>query len=239
MRKLNLFLAVVFITSMTSCKIMTPGSRRAAVEVGDQMAIVLDSNNADSFYNLGNVYRGQGEFKKAIGYYYQSLALNAQNTDALINRGFTHENLGNLEAAKADYLQVIAVDSAMAIPHAQLAYIYMQNNDLDQAKTELDRAILLDSEDAFIWNKLGLWHMVNGNAKDQNDGEYHKAIEAYNKAQALNPSIFEIYNNRAVVYLKLKDYDRAWEDVHAVERLGGNPNRVMLKKLKKQSRRSK
>ena len=40
-------------------------------------------------------------------------------------------------------------------------------------------------------------------------GQYNKAITDYNKSIEIDPTLSNSYNNRAIVYTKLKDYNRA------------------------------
>lgn len=44
---------------------------------------------------------------------------------------------------------------------------------------------------------------------------FEKALECYNKAIELQPSEILYYNNKAAVYIELKNYDAAYEAVEA------------------------
>jgi len=72
---------------------------------------------------------------------------------------------------------------------------------------------------------------------------YDKAIIEFNEAIALNPDDANAYFNRAIAYYLIKEDNKAWEDVHAAERLGHKIEygieQDYLEKLKKDSGREK
>ena len=53
------------------------------------------------------------------------------------------------------------------------------------------------------------------------------------------PNDAEAYNNRGVVYYRIKEYDKAWLDVHKVEGLGYAVNPEFINAFKKASGREK
>lgn len=55
----------------------------------------------------------------------------------------------------------------------------------------------------------------------------------------INPRFAMAYQNRAEAYYYLKDYGRAWEDVHNAEELGAKIDAGFLKNLREESGREK
>ena len=54
----------------------------------------------------------------------------------------------------------------------------------------------------------------------------------YNKAIDINPQFAEAYNNRAIIYYSLKQFDKAWADVRKAEELGFKVNPGFINALK-------
>ena len=70
-------------------------------------------------------------------------------------------------------------------------------------------------------------------------GNYDQAVSDYTKAIELNPDCVLFYEGRALAYYEKKEYDKAWDDVHKVEVLGGSVVVEVLDALKKASGREK
>ena len=51
-------------------------------------------------------------------------------------------------------------------------------------------------------------------------GDLAESVAEYSKAIDNNPNYAAAFNNRAVAYYQLKEYDRAWDDLHKAESLG-------------------
>lgn len=68
---------------------------------------------------------------------------------------------------------------------------------------------------------------------------YTEAIAEFSKAIEVNPKHAESYYNRARAYFSKEEYDKAWDDVHKVEELGGKLDPKFLEDLRKASGREK
>ena len=66
-------------------------------------------------------------------------------------------------------------------------------------------------------------------------GNFTQAISDYTKAIGINAFYIKAYNNREMAYYKLKEYNKAWADVHAVEAIGGTVGPYFIEDLKKAS----
>ena len=69
-------------------------------------------------------------------------------------------------------------------------------------------------------------------------GEYEEAISNYTKALGINPQYALAYNNRAVVYYTIREYDKAWKDVHKAQKLGYQVNPEFIQALRGASGRN-
>ncbi|MCX5694524.1 MAG: tetratricopeptide repeat protein [Candidatus Omnitrophica bacterium] len=70
-------------------------------------------------------------------------------------------------------------------------------------------------------------------------GNFAQAISDYTRATVIDPSYAEAYLNRGFAYYLEKEYDKAWIDVHKIERLGYAVHPDFLNALKKASGRNK
>ena len=70
-----------------------------------------------------------------------------------------------------------------------------------------------------------------------NQGNTAKEIESYKKAIELDPDYADAYNNRAVAYYYMKEYDKAWDDVYKAQSLGYQLHPGFLKDLREASGR--
>ncbi|MGB2808363.1 MAG: tetratricopeptide repeat protein [Sedimentisphaerales bacterium] len=61
----------------------------------------------------------------------------------------------------------------------------------------------------------------------------------YTNAVEINPKLAVAYSNRAVVYCKKEEYDKAWEDVHKAQSLGYQVHPGFLKALREASGRER
>ena len=104
----------------------------------------------------------------------------------------------------------------------------------------------------FVWkDELSLWndtlHKSPKKTRPYNirgiayvrQGNLLQAISDYNKAIGINPKYAEAYRNRGAVYYAIKEFDKAWVDVHVTEGLGYAVDPNFLIELKKALGREK
>ncbi len=110
----------------------------------------LSPNNPDVIFELGNYHRFQGNDKKALDFYKQTIFIDNQYADAHINAGII--NFEKKEYSKALDFFNIAVETDPASPAAYyyrgITHAYL--NDKSKAKNDLQNALELapDYEDA-------------------------------------------------------------------------------------------
>lgn len=59
----------------------------------------------------------------------------------------------------------------------------------------------------------------------------------YNQTLEIAPNYADAYKNRAIVFFTKKEYDKAWDDVNKIRKMGYNPNPEFLQELQKASNR--
>jgi tetratricopeptide (TPR) repeat protein len=107
--------------------------------------------------------------------------------------------------------------------------LYVQNAEYDKALVDLNTAMELDSNniEAVRWRSSLWWAKEN----------WPNAISDLNRAIQLMPKDSTVYNSRALVFIRMKLYDKAWEDVYTIRRLGGKVDDGLLNMLRRESAR--
>jgi len=123
----------------------------------------------------------------------------------------------------ADYSMAIETDPNLAEAYNNRANIYFKLGDLSGAIADYTKAVDLKPgyEDAYY--NLGFAYYKQGNLP--------QAIFNYSKAIEINPKDTVAYDNRAIIYYQLKEYDKAWEDVHKMQVLGTAVNPELINAL--------
>ncbi|MFV8341015.1 tetratricopeptide repeat protein [Flavobacterium sp. XS2P39] len=161
-----------------------------------------DKNNAEAYFNLGNVYQILNKNLDSKKAYLKTIELNDK-------MGAAWNNLGNLywhgfslnDKAEEAYLKAIEINTDSLF---NLALFYHSELDKDKEAEKLYLAFIkLNPNDSEAWVNLGTLYMLNL----QN---YDKAKKAFLKSIELNPNISEGWNVIGNLYQDhLKDYEKA------------------------------
>ncbi len=111
------------------------------------VAIAIDSNFVDAYYNRGNVKVTTKDFEGAIRDFSRAITLNPEFVNAYINRGFALLMHEKLPYALQDFNKAIALDSTRANAYVGRGQIFLRQNDLDRGCMDLTRAKKLGNND--------------------------------------------------------------------------------------------
>jgi tetratricopeptide (TPR) repeat protein len=154
-----------------------------------QLALKLNywSGQATCANYRGIIYRNQGNYVKALGYYFESLRL-AEKTNDKIQQGYAYNNIGNLYDITGDYKQ---------------AEEYMLKG------LEVFKALNDVTGKAYCFHNLGKMY--------SNEKEYTKALDYHRKALDIRRKLKSgsgmvgSLNAIGAVYSTLKEFDKAME----------------------------
>ncbi len=150
--------------------------------------------------NLGNVYRFDEEYDKAIIEYEKALAIR-EHPKTLSNLGAAYRKLGQYDKAIATYQRALAINPDSKDAHLGLGIIYAELKKLPQAEAEYRRAAELDPTYEEAFTNLGV--ALFGQGKTQ------EAVQAYRRALGVNPFFTNAHYNLAIALTQMGDLDGA------------------------------
>jgi Tfp pilus assembly protein PilF len=111
---------------------------------------------------------------------------------------------------------------------------HIKQKQYDLATAECDKVLAINFNSDANYNTYALKASVY---VYKNDAQ--SALDEYNKAIAIKPNLPTAYIGRAYPYEMMKEYDKAWADVHTAESLGWKTNPEFINYLTKASGRNK
>jgi len=161
-----------------------------------RQAVLLNPNSAGARGNLGNAFRGKGEFAAAAAEYREAIRLDPSYASAHHNLGVVLNSQGDKEGANAEYREAIRLDPDEALYRSNLGSLLSDEGDVTGALAELREAIRLDPRYADAHGNLGRTLQKAGDAEG--------AIAEYREAIRLDPDNLAAYIGLSNV-LKEKD----------------------------------
>ena len=209
-----------------------------------KIAIRIEPNYAEAYFNLGKAYDAQGRADMAIEFYETSVRLSDKDHDVPVsvlerNRASSgyapfavaYDNLGNLYLQQGRTREALdRFDRAILSSPLNPQYLidrglaYLQARELDRAIEDNTRAIALDPA-------ATVPYVNRGNAFDQK-GMPDRALEDYARAIKIEPNDANIYYNRGITYYNMHKRDAALADLQKACVLGSEKGCIALGKVK-------
>ena len=186
-----------------------------AAALGDfNKAIELNPAGADAYTNRGVAYADKGDVAAALGDFNKAIELNPAGADAYTNRGVAYAGKGDVAAALGDFNKAIELNPADATAYYNRGGAYAGKGDVAAALGDYSKAIELNPEyaDAYV---------NRGNAY-ADKGDVAAALGDFNKAIELNPEYADASGYRGVVWLHLKEWEKAQVDLMTAKNKGGD-----------------
>lgn len=202
-----------------------------------EVVVQLAPEDADAWINLGFVLDEQGKHQLAIECYDKALPIAPEDVVAWTNRGNSYASLGDGAEAESCYLKAIEVDASYDIVHLaygrllvamgefeksvsvlkeatkrmpnegwawyMLAYGLVKTDHPREAVVVLEQAMKVAESNSDLWNNIGEVHHLLGNEED--------ALEAYQKACAIQPDYVHARLGMARCFLLLDEKEKARE----------------------------
>ena len=132
--------------------------------------------------------------------------------EAYYNRGIARRAQGDVDEAIADLTKTIAINPVFDDAYFYRAIAYRNKGRFSEAVSDLDHFL-----EVHPGNAEAYCNRANAYAAS---GQSEAALTDYARAITLNKDYSEAYLNRANVYYSRKEYDKAWDDVHALQASG-------------------
>lgn len=169
----------------------------------------MESSSNLALSLLGNVYRDEKKYWKAVSTYQKILLMDIRSRFALMNLGYCYDRLGALDDAVRMYQRTLEVDPNNVGVVVQLAEALRKNGNGVEAETWIQKGFLPHGGAAYS-ESVGLANLslVEGNI-DRDAKKYKEALEAYDKARKLNPADSKSLFNSILVKLDQKQFSDA------------------------------
>jgi len=163
--------------------------------------LTLQPNAAETYNDLGNVLRDQGDFDEAAAQYQRAVALKPDFFEAYDNLGCVLRGRGKLDEAIACFEQAIALAPDYAEAHNNLGNALKNKGKLDEAAAQFERAATLKPELFQAHNNLG--------AILQEQGKLDEAVARYEQAITIRPDLAELRTNLGNILKQQGRFDQA------------------------------
>lgn len=181
-------------------------------------AIKLEPENVTFYYSRGRCYYFKNNINAAIADSTKAIEINSEFTDGYLGRGIYLDRIGKKDEslkdfiiAIKDYNYKIALNSADALDYVNHGIINQYLDKTDEAISDYEKAIGIEADNFQIYYYRGMLYFLKQN--------YSFAIDDFTKAIMLNPNFAESYNERARVYYKIGETEKAKSDRKKYEEL--------------------
>ncbi|MBN2223535.1 MAG: tetratricopeptide repeat protein [Deltaproteobacteria bacterium] len=105
-----------------------------------KMAIDIDPDFSDGYYNLGKVYSQIQDYNQALASYKKAIELNPDNPRYHYNMAIVYGLKGMSGESEQEYLMAISLDPYYDKAHNNLGALYVKTDKLNEALAEFDKA---------------------------------------------------------------------------------------------------
>ena len=163
-------------------------------------ALAIAPNLAEGHSCLGDVYNGQGEYRKAVDEFKQAVTLDSSRDDALRGLADAYEKLGDVSAAEDAYKRAIALRPQYWAGYNSLGAFYFRQSRYPDAVNMFQHVIDLTPENFRGYSNLGAVLLTQG--------ENSKAIHVLERSIEIRPTL-EAYSNLGGAYFALRQFSDA------------------------------
>jgi protein O-GlcNAc transferase len=210
--------ALIKLERLTDAKAVLDQAKSKGIKGGDfdqleqrlndaSKALVVKSNYADAYYNMGIKLQEQSKLKEAIGAYNKALALKPDYADAHYNMGIALQDQSKPEEAIEAYSKVLSLKPDHAVAYYNMGIVLKDQNNLEEAVKAYNKALAIKPDYASAHNNMGI--------ALQEQSKLEEAIEAYNKALEIKPDYANAYNNMGIV---LQEQNKLEEAIKAYKK---------------------
>jgi len=178
------------------------------------IALALDPNYTDAYYQRGFAYYVSGDPNTAYNDYTAAISLDAAYWPAYASRGQVVYDWGDYPSALADYSQAIALNPDYPYTYHSRGLAYVAVGDSDSALADYTRCIELDPSYIYPYVDRGnLYNLL---------GRYDEAVADFDAALSLDGGYFAAYLGRGGAHHALGNYEQAISDFSSALSIDGS-----------------
>jgi len=187
---------------------------KADVEKEFSKAIELDPNYPDIYLVRSQYYANKGDYVNALNDLETAASLAPESPMLYVERSLVHLKMGDVEKALQDAQRAHELDFTLLPAYAVLAQAYMANNQPAEALKYARTYVVYVDKDPQAWLLLGRAYLSGQ--------DYTSALDACDKALALDARLADGYYYRGLIYLAMKDGKAAVNDLADAQRFNSN-----------------
>ncbi|MBZ5720263.1 MAG: protein kinase [Acidobacteriia bacterium] len=163
-------------------------------------AVALAPNLADGYACLGRVFRGTGEYEKAVAQFQKATTLDPTSDDAFRGLADAYQKLNQPGEAEATYRRAISLRPHYWAGYSSLGVFYYGQARYDEAAKMFQQVISLAPDNYRGYSNLGAMYVAQA--------RYQDAIAELEKSVAIRPTV-EAYDNLGNAYFAMRKFDVA------------------------------
>ncbi|HEV7235406.1 MAG TPA: tetratricopeptide repeat protein, partial [Ktedonobacteraceae bacterium] len=202
-------------------KLFTDNMKLAAEQF--HAAARVKSNALDALFQLGMCYRDMALYPQATDTFIKALQINPDDSAIYYQLGMVAMEQGYNQNAEKQFLEGLKLAPEHAGILTALGHLYLQMDRPQKAIERLLQAIKYQEDFPESWYELGRARMKNR--------EWRLALDALEKASALQPDISSVYSAMAFCYQRLNKKQESRQKVGIALQL--DPNNNEAKQLQK------
>ena len=169
--------------------------------VNFNLALKINPNYSEAYFNLGNSYRECSELNLALNNYDKAIALNNNFHEAFNNKGDTLEKLSHFADAIQCYDEAISLNPFFAAAYCNRGNAYFKLNKIHESISDYKKAISIDPNLYIAYSNLGNSQRILK--------EYGNAIINCDTGIKLNPNFADAYLHKANILCEQRKFDEA------------------------------
>jgi tetratricopeptide (TPR) repeat protein len=172
----------------------------------------VDSIKKQTHLVRGDAKQGLLAYKDAYEEYKKVLSFDSTDIAALNNISLSLLELNRATEGLTYLERILRIDSVNIAAICNFGYIYQRQGNYEKSITYYKKALKLDPLSFIAWNNMGYSKFLNGNVEE--------GLLDVNKSILLNAKNSYAFRNRALIYLKKENTDKACEDLYMAKYLG-------------------